>query len=82
MNDVMDQEKMILELKMTKIKEQLENDIMRQKRQYDELVSAKNQLDFEYKQTFTNLEEKHLKGVEELESLYERKLAFENEKFM
>jgi len=28
------------------------------------------------------MDEKHLKGVEELESLYERKLAFENEKYI
>ena len=29
-----------------------------------------------------NIENTHLKAVEELENLYERKLAFENEKFL
>ena len=31
---------------------------------------------------FKNVENNHLKGVEELENLYERKLAFENEKYL
>jgi hypothetical protein len=31
---------------------------------------------------FKNVENNHLKAVEELENLYERKLAFENEKYL
>jgi hypothetical protein len=29
-----------------------------------------------------NMENNHLKAIEELEALYEKKLAFENEKYM
>lgn len=39
-------------------------------------------MDSDYKLAIQTMEEKHLKGVEELESLYERKLAFENEKYI
>ncbi|EAR88012.2 WD domain, G-beta repeat protein (macronuclear) [Tetrahymena thermophila SB210] len=81
MNDTIEQEKRILEFKMNKMKENFESDMTRFKRQYEDLQSAKSQMESDYKQTIINLEEKHLKGVEELESLYERKLAFENEKY-
>jgi len=39
-------------------------------------------MEMDYKVAIGSMEEKHLKGVEELESLYERKLAYENEKYM
>ena len=39
-------------------------------------------MDADYKTAFAVMDEKHLKGVEELESLYERKLAYENEKYI
>lgn len=82
MNDTMNQEKNILEYKMQKMKDQLEGDITRAKRQYDDLLASKAQMDADYKTAFVVMDEKHLKGVEELESLYERKLAYENEKYI
>jgi hypothetical protein len=36
----------------------------------------------DYNNLLKNMENNHLKAVEELENLYEKKLAFENEKYI
>jgi hypothetical protein len=36
----------------------------------------------DYNNLLKNMENNHLKAVEELENLYEKKLAYENEKFI
>lgn len=51
-------------------------------RRYEELKSQKSTVEKESANLFKNVENNHLKSVEELENLYERKLAFENEKYL
>ncbi|EGR29862.1 WD repeat protein [Ichthyophthirius multifiliis] len=82
MNENLQEERSIMEFKMQKIKEQYENELVKQKKIYDELNYNKQVVEQDYKIVIQTLEEKHLKGVEELEGLYEKKLGFENEKYM
>lgn len=51
-------------------------------RRYEELKIQKSTVEKESTNLFKNVENNHLKAVEELENLYERKLAFENEKYL
>ena len=51
-------------------------------RRYEELKTQKSSVEKESANLFKNVENNHLKAVEELENLYERKLAFENEKYL
>jgi hypothetical protein len=51
-------------------------------RRYEELKTQKSTVEKESANLFKNVENNHLKAVEELENLYERKLAFENEKYL
>jgi len=52
------------------------------KKELDKALNSKHVLEHETDQVLKNIENTHLKAVEELENLYERKLAFENEKFL
>lgn len=51
-------------------------------RRYEELKTQKSTVEKESANLFKNVENNHLKAVEELENLYEKKLAFENEKYL
>ena len=49
---------------------------------YEELKSQKQEVEKDYNNLLKNMENNHLKAGEELENLYEKKLAFENEKYI
>ena len=49
---------------------------------YEDLKQQKQEVEKDYNNLLKNMENNHLKAVEELENLYEKKLAFENEKFI
>ncbi len=49
---------------------------------YEDLKQQKQEVEKDYNNLLKNMENNHLKAVEELENLYEKKLAYENEKFI
>lgn len=49
---------------------------------YEDLKQQKQEVEKDYNNLLKNMENNHLKAVEELENLYEKKLDFENEKFI
>lgn len=49
---------------------------------YEELKKQKTLIEKESANLLKGMENNHLKAVEELENLYEKKLAFENEKYL
>ena len=49
---------------------------------YEDLKQQKQEVEKDYNNLLKNMENNHLKAVEELENLYEKKLAFENEKYI
>lgn len=51
-------------------------------KRYDELKAQKSQIEKDSTNLLKNMEATNLKAVEELENLYEKKLAFENEKYL
>ena len=51
-------------------------------KRYEELKAQKSQIEKESNNLLKNMEATNLKAVEELENLYEKKLAFENEKYL
>lgn len=71
----MEKEKKEMEVKMNQ-------EIAAWARRYEELKTQKSTVEKESANLFKNVENNHLKSVEELENLYERKLAFENEKYL
>lgn len=71
----MEKEKKEMEIKMN-------HEISAWARRYEELKTQKSTVEKESTNLFKNVENNHLKAVEELENLYERKLAFENEKYL
>lgn len=60
----------------------MNNEIAAWAARYDQLKAQKSSAEKESANLFKNVENNHLKAVEELENLYERKLAFENEKYL
>ena len=62
--------------------ERMNNEINRWNKRYEEIKEEKQKIEKESNQLLKNMENNHLKAVEELEALYEKKLAFENEKFI
>jgi hypothetical protein len=49
---------------------------------YEELKAKKSEVEKDYSSLLKNMENNHLKAVEELENLYEKKLGHENEKYI
>lgn len=71
-----------MEKKQKKMEEDMNQEIAGWARRYEELKTQKSTVEKESANLFKNVENNHLKAVEELENLYERKLAFENEKYL
>lgn len=67
---------------MDEMKEKMNLEIQVWSRRYEELKEQKTKIEKESANLLKNMENNHYKAVEELESLYEKKLAFENEKYL
>jgi hypothetical protein len=76
------EEKKRMEKQVDEMKEKMNLEIQMWSRRYEELKAQKTQIEKESANLLKNMENNHLKAVEELENLYEKKLAFENEKFL
>ncbi|CAD8162078.1 unnamed protein product [Paramecium pentaurelia] len=76
------EEKRKVEKEKLEIEKQMNNEIAAWAARYDQLKAQKSAAEKESANLFKNVENNHLKAVEELENLYERKLAFENEKYL
>lgn len=51
-------------------------------KKYEELKQQKLDVEKDYSNLLKDMENNHLKAVEELENLYEKKLGYENEKYL
>lgn len=69
-----------LEIEDMKQKRLMEGVALR--RDIEKMQQAKFLMEKESQDLLHNMENTHLRAVEELENLYERKLAFENEKYL
>jgi WD40 repeat protein len=67
--------------KNRKLKEELESSKGAAENKFDALMRAKDQQELEAAESIHNLERAHLKAADELESLYEKKLAMEARRF-
>lgn len=72
--------KMVTEIREMEKKMRVE--IKAYEQRYEELKSEKSKVDKDHGGLLKELEKTHLKAIEELENLYEKKLNFENEKFL
>lgn len=70
-------ERVILELNQKR-----DQEVMSVKRELDKVMMQKDFLDRESKRLLDEMEKAHLKAAEEIENLYDRKVAFEHEKLM
>jgi WD40 repeat protein len=67
--------------KHRKLKEELESSKGAAENKFDALMRSKDQQELEAAESIHNLERAHLKAADELESLYEKKLAMEARRF-
>ncbi|KAL4511618.1 hypothetical protein ABPG72_012463 [Tetrahymena utriculariae] len=76
------EEKNKMEREIKEMETKMRSEIKSYEQRYEDLKFQKNRNEKEHGGLLKELEKTHLKAIEELENLYEKKLAFENEKFL
>ncbi|KRW99737.1 WD40-repeat-containing domain [Pseudocohnilembus persalinus] len=76
------EEKKEMESRIAEVKEKCQLEIRQAHERYEELKRQKTIIEKESANLRKGMENNHLKGVEELENLYEKKLAYENDKYL
>lgn len=71
-----------LETKKKEAEEKLRQEVKKLNERYEQLMAQKQAVDAEHTNLLKANDENHLKAVEDLESLYEKKLSYENEKYL
>lgn len=76
------EEKNKMDREIREMENKMRTEIKEYQQRYEDLKFQKNRNEKEHGGLLKELEKTHLKAIEELENLYEKKLAFENEKFL